>query len=449
MSASSREPILKLAKLYFQEQIKETKFIPGETYIPVSGKLLSEDDLCALIESCLDCWLTSGRFAESFEEEFALYVRAKHALLTNSGSSANLLAMTALTSPLLGKRRLVPGDEVITAATGFPTTLNPIFQNGLTPVFIDSTLQTYNANIEQIEKSISSKTKAIIFAHTLGNPFPLDQVKALADKYQLWFIEDCCDALGSIYDGHPVGSYGDIATYSFYPAHHITMGEGGAVTTNRALLKKILLSFRDWGRDCWCNPGCDNTCKKRFGQQFGDLPFGYDHKYVYSHIGYNLKVTDMQAAIGLSQLKKLPNFVQKRRKNFDLLHEELKPLEDHLLLPKATDNSLPSWFGFPITVSEKRHELVQYLEKNKIGTRLLFGGNLTKQPAYKGTFYRIATPLVISDQIMRETFWIGLHPNIQPSMIAYIGATFRAALTELEIKPLKSTLNLYENIMNR
>lgn len=427
MESINRESIFNEVKKYFKEKQETSKpFTEGETYIPVSGKVLDVNDLINLVDASLDMWLTSGRYAEQFEKEFARFLGVKYCALVNSGSSANLIAVSALTSYKLGERRLRPGDEVITVAAGFPTTIAPIVQNRLVPVFIDVKLGTYNYDVSQLEKAITDKTKAIFMAHTLGNPFNLDKVMELAKKYNLWVIEDNCDALGAKYRNKYTGTFGHIATFSFYPAHHITMGEGGAVVTNDPELYKIMLSFRDWGRDCWCPPGKDNTCGKRFSQQHGNLPFGYDHKYVYSHLGYNLKVTDMQAAVGLSQLKKLPEFIKKRQDNFSLLYEGLKDLEDYFILPKATENSEPSWFGFPITIKENvpfnRNQLIDYLEKNKIGTRLLFAGNILRQPLFvnNDVEYRIVGSLKNTDIIMERTFWIGVWPGINKKMVKYI-----------------------------
>lgn len=403
-------------------------FIPNHTYIPASGKMFDEEELMLLTESCLDFWLTADRFCRQFEKNIANYTGIKYAMLTNSGSSANLLAITALTSPTLKERALKPGDEVITVAAGFPTTVNPIIQNGLIPVFVDVELETYNIDITKLEEALSPKTKAIFVAHTLGNPFKVDEIAEFAKKNNLWLIEDCCDALGARYNENHVGTNSDIATLSFYPAHHITMGEGGALLTNNSQLKKLILSFRDWGRDCCCEPGQDNYCKKRFEWKLGDLPYGYDHKYIYTHIGYNLKVTDMQGAIGVAQLRKLPYFIEARKKNFKLLYDGLKQFEDKLILPKAEQKADPSWFGFLLSVREdagfNRNELVQYLEENKIGTRLLFAGNIVRQPAYKDTNYRVVGSLDNADFIMRNTFWIGVHPGITDDMVKYIVGKF-------------------------
>ena len=402
----------------------QRQIIPGEHYIPVTGKVIDEQDILMGVEAVLDGWLTAGRFATQFERELARFFGSRFSLLVNSGSSANLLAFYTLTSPKLGDRALQPGDEVISVAAGFPTTVNPIIQFGCVPVFLDIDIPTYNIKAEQIESAITPKTKAIFIAHTLGNPFNLDIVMEVAKKHNLWVIEDDCDSLGATYKGKKTGSFGDLATVSFYPAHHITMGEGGAVLINNAKLKKIAESFRDWGRDCWCEPGKDNTCGERFCQQVGDMPFGYDHKYTYSHIGFNLKATDMQAAIGVSQLKKVDHFIARRRENFEMLRNKLKPFEEHFILPEATPNSDPSWFGFLITIRDgakiNRNELVQHLEANKIGTRLLFGGNLIKQAAYKNSRYRILNTLENTDKVMNDAFWLGVWPGLQEEHYDYI-----------------------------
>jgi CDP-6-deoxy-D-xylo-4-hexulose-3-dehydrase len=427
---SLRAQILDLVGEFCAQQFAAPPFEPGRSNVPVSGKVFDAREMRLLVDASLDFWLTTGRYAETFEREFARWMGVRECILTNSGSSANLLAISALTSPKLGDRRLTPGDEVITVAAGFPTTVNPIIQNGLVPVFVDVTLPTYNVDVNALEAALSPRTRAVIFAHTLGNPFDIAAVAAFARKHDLWFIEDCCDAVGSLYQGQKAGTFGDLATTSFYPAHHITMGEGGAVLTNKPLLRTLVESFRDWGRDCWCAPGCDNTCGKRFDWQLGGLPCGYDHKYSYSHIGYNLKLTDMQAAVGVAQLKKLDGFVADRRRNFAALRDGLRELEDFFILPQATAGADPSWFGFPIAVRRDafftRNEVTRFLEANKIATRLLFGGNLTRQPAYRESKYRIAGSLANTDSIMNQVFWIGIYPGITPAMVAYILETFHA-----------------------
>jgi CDP-6-deoxy-D-xylo-4-hexulose-3-dehydrase len=433
MSAEAlRAQILELVAAYAAEQWQTGPFVPGVTPVPVSGKVFDGTDVQHLVDASLDFWLTTGRFAREFEHRFAAWWGTNHCLLVNSGSSANLLALTALTSPQLGDRRLKPGDEVITCAAGFPTTVAPILQNGLVPVFVDAHVPTYNADPSGLEASVGPRTRAILLAHTLGNPFDLDTVMALAKKHDLWVIEDCCDAVGAEYRGRKVGTFGDLATVSFYPAHHITMGEGGAVLTDNPKLKKIVESFRDWGRDCWCEPGVDNTCGKRFDWQLGDLPHGYDHKYTYSHLGYNLKLTDMQAAVGLSQLDKLDGFIARRRENFSHLRARLGPLDEFLILPEPTPHSDPSWFGFPITLREgapiTRNTLIRHLESRKIGTRLLFGGNLLRQPAFKDTPRRVVGDLATSDLIMNRTFWIGVYPGLTPPMLDFIATTLEEAL---------------------
>jgi CDP-6-deoxy-D-xylo-4-hexulose-3-dehydrase len=423
-----RAKILELTAEYAAEEFPAKKFVLGESSVPVAGRVFDSADVQSLIDSSLDFWLTEGRFARQFEKEFARFFNMRHSILVNSGSSANLLALTSLTSPLLKERQLLPGDEVITVATGFPTTVNPIFQNELVPVFVDVEIPTYNIDVTQLEAALSEKTRAVMIAHTLGNPFNLSVVTDFCKKHNLWLVEDCCDAVGATYDNRMVATFGDVATVSFYPAHHITMGEGGALLTDKPKLKKIIESFRDWGRDCWCEPGKDNTCGKRFDWQLGELPQGYDHKYTYSHIGYNLKATDMQAAVGVSQLKKLNGFIEKRRSNFDYLTEQFTPLEDFFILPKATQNSNPSWFGFPIFVRPEapftRDELVRHLESHKIGTRLLFGGNLIRQPAYRGKKYRVIGDLKNSDEVMRRVFWIGVYPGLTRPMLDYVGDVF-------------------------
>lgn len=419
-----REEIFEKVSELYRLRKNHEKFIPGETRINYAGRIYDEREMINLVDASLDFWLTAGRYARQFEEELAKFLGVRYCLLTNSGSSANLLAISALTSPKLEDRRLEPRDEVITTACGFPTTLNPIIQNNLVPVFIDIDLGTYNIQADRIEEAITNRTKAIFVPHTLGNPVELDKILKLVKEHGLWFIEDNCDALGSKYRGRYTGSFGHISTCSFYPAHHITMGEGGAVVTDDHMLKNIIASFRDWGRDCWCDPGCDNTCKKRFDWLLGALPSGYDHKYIYSHIGYNLKITDMQAAIGVEQLKKLPQFINQRKDNFNLIYEGLKEFDKYFLLPDATTNSEPSWFGFPILVKEKapfsREGVVRYLEQNKIATRMLFGGNLTKQPAYDGAKFKAIQPLCNTDLVMNNLFWLGVYPGLNKTKVEYI-----------------------------
>jgi len=421
-----RKKILKQVTGYFSSRKKE-EFISGKTRVPYAGRVYDEKELVNLVDASLDFWLTARRYAEEFERKFSKFLGVKFCLLVNSGSSANLLAVTALTSPLLRERHLKSGDEVITTACGFPTTLNPILQNNLVPVFIDVGLGTYNIQAEKIEKAITKKTKAIFTAHTLGNPINIGIIKKIVNKHNLWWLEDNCDSLGSKYRGQYTGTFGDISTCSFFPAHHITMGEGGAVLTNDPLLRKIIMSFRDWGRACWCETGHDNTCKKRFGQKFGDLPYGYDHKYVYSHIGYNLKVTDMQAAVGAAQLEKLPRFIKARQENFKYLFNVFEEYEKYFILPNAEKYSEPSWFGFPVLVKDtapfKRADIINYLEDNKIATRMLFGGNLTKQPAYRNSKYRISGSLKNTDLVMNNLFWIGVYPGLTKPMLAYIEKT--------------------------
>lgn len=424
-----RNEIVEKVKQYYRQKT-ETQFVPGQSMINYAGRVYGEEEMALLVDASLDFWLTAGRYAKQFETEFAEFLGMKYCLLTNSGSSANLLAMSALTSPKLGERRLNPGDEVITTACGFPTTLNPILQNNLTPVFIDVELGTYDIQTDLLEDAITDKTKAIFVPHTLGNPADLSTITEITHDHGIWLIEDNCDALGSLYDGKYTGTFGDISTFSFYPAHHMTMGEGGAVLTDNYNLKKIILSFRDWGRDCWCDTGQDNSCHKRFSWQLGQLPYGYDHKYTYSHIGYNLKVTDMQAAIGVAQLKKLPGFIEKRKENFQALFDGLRAYEKYLLLPSATRNSDPCWFGFPIMIRENvpftRKDLVDYLENNKIATRMLFGGNLLKQPAYSEIKYRVVCGLDNTDRVMNNLFWIGVYPGLTKEMIDYILLKFRS-----------------------
>jgi CDP-6-deoxy-D-xylo-4-hexulose-3-dehydrase len=419
-----RDRILDLVSEYHELAFARQPFVPGETPVPVSGRVFDAEDMRSLVDSSLDFWLTTGRFAAQFEKQFARWFGIRTATLVNSGSSADLLAVTALTSPKLGDRGLVPGDEVITVAAGFPTTVNPIIQNGLVPVFLDEHIPTYNIDTTLLEEARSDRTRAVVIAHTLGNPFNVEAVTKFVQKYNLWLVEDCCDAVGATYNGQKVGTFGDLATVSFYPAHHITMGEGGCVLAEKPLLKTILESFRDWGRDCWCEPGKADTCGKRFGWQQGQLPFGYDHKYTYSHIGYNLKMTDMQAAVGVSQLKKLPEFIAKRRANFATLLEGFRDLEEFFILPEATPNSEPSWFGFPIAVRPdapfNRNQAIAFLESRKIATRLLFGGNLLRQPAYQGIRHRVVGSLENTDFIMNQVFWIGVFPGLTSEMLAYM-----------------------------
>lgn len=435
-SKKNKKEILAKIKDYYEEEFKKGSFIPGETLIHAAGRVFDEKEITSLVDSALDFWLTEGRFAKEFEREFSNYLNASHVVLTNSGSSANLLAFTALSSPKIGRRRIRPGDEVITVAAAFPTTVNPIIQNGCVPVFLDIDLETLNIDSKKIEKAIGKRTKAIFLAHTLGNPFDLETVMKLARKYNLFVIEDACDALSSSYNGQLIGTFGDIATFSFYPAHHITMGEGGAIITKNLQLKRIIRSFRDWGRDCWCDTGHDNTCGKRFSWKLGKLPFGYDHKYIYTHIGYNLKLTDMQAAVGVAQLDKLSGFTKKRKRNFQYLYNGLKKYKNFFILPKATPNSEPSWFGFPISVTKgagfKRIEIVNYLEKHKIMTRMLFAGNITRQPAYKNVNYRIFDTLENTDYVMNNTFWIGVYPGIQKREIQFILKIFDLFFKELK-----------------
>ncbi len=423
-----QEIFKKIADLHNQITKTGSNFIPGTSPVPYAGRVFDEKEMIALVDASLDFWLTTGRYAEQFEKELAGFLGMKYCLLTNSGSSANLLAVSALTSPKLGEKSLKPGDEVITLACGFPTTLNPIIQNNLIPVFVDVELGTYNIQIDQIESALSERTKAIIIPHTLGNPAELNPISELVKKYNLWFIEDNCDALGSQYRGKFTGTFGHISTCSFYPAHHITMGEGGAVLTDDPLLKKIIMSFRDWGRDCWCEPGCDDSCGKRFGWTLGNLPGGYDHKYIYSHIGYNLKVTDMQAAIGVAQLQKLPGFIEQRKKNFARLFSALEKYSGYVVLPCASKNADPSWFGFPILVEGQapfsRSDLINHLEDHKIATRMLFGGNLLKQPAYQGIRHRISGSLKNTDNVMNNLFWVGVYPGLTIEMLDYMVDTF-------------------------
>jgi CDP-4-dehydro-6-deoxyglucose reductase, E1 len=423
-----RDEIRALVQEYHSTAMAPQEFVAGKSAVPVSGKVFDSSEIEMLVEASLDGWLTTGRFAAQFEREFAAFTGIRCASLVNSGSSANLAALSCLTSPSLGDRRLRLGDEVITVAAGFPTTVNPIIQNGLIPVFVDVHIPTYNIDATQLKAAVSDRTRAIVLAHTLGNPFDLEAVMQLAEKHNLWVIEDCCDALGSTYKGLAVGTFGDFATTSFYPAHHITMGEGGCVLTQSPMLKKLAESFRDWGRDCWCDPGKSNTCGCRFEWKLGDLPTGYDHKYIYSHIGYNLKATDMQAAVGVAQLKKLPAFIAARRDNFAKLHLALSDLEDIFILPEATAHSDPSWFGFPLAIREDapttRRQVVNFLEARNIATRLLFGGNLLRQPAYRDIQRRVIGNLKNTDFVMNNVFWVGLYPGISESMMDYMVETF-------------------------
>ena len=402
-------------------------FEPGTTPIPPSGKVVGAPEMQHMVDAALDAWLTTGRFNAQFEERLAAYVGVARALTVNSGSSANLVAFTALTSPLLGDRAIRPGDEVITVAAGFPTTVNPILQNGAVPVFVDVEIPTYNIDVSRLEAARSDRTRAVMIAHTLGNPFDVDAVVAFCRAHDLWLVEDCCDALGATFDGRNVGTFGDLATLSFYPAHHITMGEGGAVLIDDPLLVRAAESIRDWGRDCWCAPGRDNTCGKRFCWKLGDLPEGYDHKYTYSHLGYNLKISDMQAACAVAQLDRLDGFIAARRDNFAFLHQRLAACADFLELPRATPGSDPSWFGFPITLREaaatRRVDLLTYLDERKIGTRLLFSGNLTRQPYMQGRTYRVSGDLANADRIMNDTFWIGVYPGLTREMLEYAAAS--------------------------
>jgi CDP-6-deoxy-D-xylo-4-hexulose-3-dehydrase len=419
-----RQAIGKLVDEYAALEFSPKSFTPGSTVIPPSGKLIDGSEIKNMVEASLDGWLTTGRFNALFEKKLADFIGVQYLITVNSGSSANLVAFSALTSPKLGKRAIQKGDEVIGVAAGFPTTVNPIVQFGAIPVFVDVDAQTHNIDVTKLEAALSPKTKAVMLAHSLGNPFNLDAVVAFCKKHQLWLIEDCCDALGSTYQGKMVGTFGDIGTLSFYPAHHITMGEGGAVFTNNLELKQIAESFRDWGRDCYCPPGKDNTCGKRFCWKLGDLPEGYDHKYTYSHLGYNLKITDMQAACALAQLDKLDDFIKARKANFAFLKERLKTCEEFLQLPESTPNSDPSWFGFPITVKENspvsRLDLLTYLDQQKIGTRLLFAGNLVRQPSMEGAQYRISGDLTNTDRVMNQTFWIGVQPALTQEMLEYV-----------------------------
>jgi CDP-4-dehydro-6-deoxyglucose reductase, E1 len=424
-----RAQILDLVDQYYAAEYPQRDFVPGVTPVPVAGRVFDAEEMRYLIDAGLDFWLTTGRFADQFEREFAQVFGRRHARLVNSGSSANLVALSCLTSPSLRERALRPGDEVITTAAGFPTTVNPIIQNRLVPVFLDVKIPTYNIDTAKLESALSPRTRAVMLAHTLGNPYNVTAVSEFAKRHGLWLIEDCCDALGSSYDGKQVGTFGDLATVSFYPAHHITMGEGGCVLTDRPFLAKLVDSFRDWGRDCWCDPGKENTCGKRFDWQLGELPCGYDHKYTYSHIGYNLKLTDLQASIGVAQLRKLPNFIKARKRNFESLYAGLYDLERFLILPQATPNSEPSWFGFPLAVRPDapftRDQAVRYLESKKIATRLLFGGNLLRQPAYRNIEHRVIGDLKNADFVMNQVFWVGLYPGLTQPMIDFVIHTIR------------------------
>jgi len=418
-----RNEILSLVNDYSDINFKQKVFTPGVSEVPVSGKVIGALELKNMVEASLDGWLTTGRFNEQFEKKLASFLGIKCLLTVNSGSSANLIAFSTLTSPKLKERAIQKGDEIITVAAGFPTTVNPIIQFGAIPVFIDVKIPTYNIDESLVEEAITKKTKAIMLAHTLGNPFNVKKIQEICHKYNLWLVEDSCDALGSKFNGQNVGTFGDLATLSFYPAHHITMGEGGAVFTNSKKLERIAESFRDWGRDCYCEPGKDNTCNKRFGWQLGDLPFGYDHKYTYSHLGYNMKITDMQAACGLAQLDRLESFIKKRKENFNFLYMNLKDVEEFLILPEAEKNSDPSWFGFPLTLKKNnkfnRNSLIKYLNENKIGTRLLFSGNLTKQPYMKNINFKVHKNLNNTDFIMENTFWVGLYPGLSNKILEY------------------------------
>lgn len=424
-----RARILGLVGEYYSAAFPEQKFVPGQTPVPISGKVFGAEEIQLLVDAGLDFWLTTGRYAEQFEAEFARRFGLRHAMLTNSGSSANLLALSSLTSPSLKERALRAGDEVITVATGFPTTVNPIIQNGLVPVFLDVELPTYNVDTRQLEEALGERTRAVMLAHTLGNPYNLAAVTEFAKRHHLWLIEDCCDAVGAHYKGQHVGTFGDLATVSFYPAHHITMGEGGCVLTNRPALRTLVESFRDWGRDCWCVPGAANTCGKRFEWQLGELPCGYDHKYTYSHIGYNLKLTDMQAAVGVAQLQRLDPFIEKRRHNFQFLYDGLRELEEFFILPQATPDSEPSWFGFPLSVRPgaplTRDELLRYLDDRKIATRLIFGGNLLRQPAYRDIRHRKIGDLACADFVMNQSLWLGVWPGLTEEMLSFVLETLR------------------------
>ncbi|GAA3762478.1 lipopolysaccharide biosynthesis protein RfbH [Terriglobus aquaticus] len=437
-----REQILALTREFQSEAFPAREFEAGASTVPVSGKVIDGDDMAAVVDSALDGWFTTGRWAKEFERKLARFFGLRSASLVNSGSSANLVAFSALTSPKLGDRQIKPGDEVITVAAGFPTTVNPILQNRCVPVFIDVTLPHYEVDISKLEAARSEKTKAVMIAHTLGNAFDVEAVSEFCKKHNLWLVEDCCDALGTEFNGKKVGTFGDIATVSFYPAHHITMGEGGAVLTDKPALKVLIESFRDWGRDCWCEPGVDNTCGKRFDWQLGTLPCGYDHKYTYSHVGYNLKATDMQAALGVSQIAKLPQFIERRKQNFAYLRTKLQSLgmERWLVLPEATPGCDASWFGFPIAVKPEapftRDQLTKTLDAKKIGTRLIFAGNLLRQPAYEGWEYRVVGELTNTDFVMNQVFWVGVFPGLTEPMLDYIAETMHAFAEQSAVLPI-------------
>jgi CDP-6-deoxy-D-xylo-4-hexulose-3-dehydrase len=421
---TNRSEILASVRRYCEEALKSSPFVPGVTHVPVSGRVFDEREVVRLVDAALDFWLTAGRYADQFERQIAEFLGVRHASLCNSGSSANLLALTALTSSKLGDRRLRPGDEIITTAVNFPTTVNPILQNGLVPVFVDVDPKTCNVNCDALEVAVGPKTRGIVLAHTLGNPYTVDRVLDIARRHHLWLIEDNCDALGATYSNQMTGSFGHLATCSFYPAHHITMGEGGCVVTNDRLLSSLVESFRDWGRDCWCKTGQDNTCKRRFDWQLGTLPYGYDHKYTYSHVGYNLKLTDLQAAVGVAQLEKIGTFIEARRRNWLRLRTELKQHEDVFMFQQAEPNAEPSWFGFLITLRPEapfsRNDLLRYLDSRKIGFRLLFAGNLIRQPAYQEVQYRVVGTLENTDLLMERSFWLGVYPGLNESMISYV-----------------------------
>ena len=429
---SIKSEIFKLVEEYYNEVFLKKEFTPGKSHVPVSGKVFDHEELNNIVESALDGWFTTGRFNDAFENQLAKFINTKRVITVNSGSSANLIALAALTSSELGDRRLKAGDEFISVAVSFPTTINPAVQYGLIPVFLDVSPTTYNIDISKLEDALTEKTKAIIIAHTLGNPFDVEAVSAFAKKHNLWLIEDCCDALGATVNGKHVGTFGDLATLSFYPAHHITMGEGGAIFTKNSKLVTIIESFRDWGRDCWCAPGCENTCGKRFDWDLGDLPHGYDHKYIYSHFGYNLKITDMQAALGLAQLKKLPDFIKTRKKNFDRLKMGLSHLQNKIILPEPTHGSNPSWFGFLITLKPNagisRNEIITKLTDANIGTRLLFAGDIRKQPYFKNVNYRCIGNLPNTENILNNTFWVGVTPMITDEMLDFIIGTLNKIL---------------------